>query len=90
MANTKVLITAIISGAFVLCMLVAGLVFLSYNKADASTVLSLVSTIVAALNSAALFYMRGSLNALKEQTNGTTDKLVTAVINSPAAPVESQ
>lgn len=80
--NTKVLITAIISGSLVLISLVLGLVFLAHTHGDASTVLSLVASIVSIINLAQVNALKSVINQLREQTNGNTTKLIDAAIQA--------
>lgn len=82
MLNTRVLITAILSGAVVVIALVVGLVFLAYHHGDASTVLSLVASIVSIINLAQVNALRSVISQLRDQTNGNTTKLIEAAIQS--------
>jgi len=85
MARTGVLIAAITGGTMIVLAFVGGLVFLAYKGADASTVLSLMAAIVTVINYAQIRSLSNTVTLLKEQTNGTTNKLIEAAIKAPAS-----
>lgn len=84
----RVLITAIISGTFLLFALISTLAFLAYKNADASTILSLVSTLVATATLIMQAITRTKVQQIQEQTNGTQTKLINASIVSPPADLD--
>lgn len=86
MGNAKVAIAAIVGVTIVVLALIAGLVILAADGANATTLLSLVSTLVGTLNMIMLVQTRTSVAQLKEQTNGTQTTLINAAIAAPSNP----
>lgn len=84
--DPKVQMAAVIGTTLIVVSLVAGLVVLSVKNSDASTILSLVSTIFGTVNLMFLAALRTKVNQLQEQSNGTTTKLIDAAIASPPLP----
>jgi len=78
------MITAIVSGTAVLLALIGGLILLSVKNADASTILSLVSTLIATATLIMQTATRAKVSQLSEQSNGTQIKLIDAAIAAPA------
>ena len=94
MRNPKIAMTAIIAGTVVIVSLIVGLVYLAAKGAEASTLLSLVGTLVGTVNLVMLAQTKTSVSKdtaavhdkiaqLQEQTNGTQTKLIDAAIAAP-------
>ena len=91
--NTKVFITAIVSGCIVVLALIGALVFLASKGSDAGTILAFVATLMSVFtlimqgfNRAATVETKASVAALQQQTNGTQSKLIDAAIAAPPPP----
>lgn len=92
LANTKVLMTLIITGGLVVLGLVGTLAFLAAKSADATTILSLVSTLLGAFTLARTYALSGQQSTLKatvdqvkDQTNGTNARLIDHAIGTGPA-----
>ena len=74
--------SGIIGVVTIVLSLIFGLVFLAATHADASTLLSLVSTMVMIVNTIMTVNTRSDVKALTAQSNGTQNKLIDAAIHS--------
>ena len=74
--------TTIIGIVLIVLALISGFVILAATSADASTLLSLVSTMVVVINTIITVRTNSAVGRVEQATNGQQNKLIDAAINS--------